>query len=73
MPRHLLSEYTVVHVVRDEQAAPPFIALTSDQSEATREALDWARATFGDGDYEVAGIEFRGRMQGRASWGTPPG
>jgi hypothetical protein len=71
VPRNLLSEYSVVYLVRDDRDAPPFVALTSDQSEAEKGALEWARVTFGDGDYRVAGGWSVGHMQAH-SWGDVP-
>ena len=71
MPPNLLSEYSVVYLVRDDREAPPFVALTTDQSEAEKGALEWARVTFGDGDYRVAGGRSVEHMQGR-SWGDAP-
>jgi hypothetical protein len=68
MPQNLLSEYTVVYVARGEDFAPPYVSLTRDQGQADREALAWARQTFGDGEYRVVGGRVVGSMQSR-SWG----
>ena len=69
--RHLLSEFTIVYVARGDAQAPPYVALTRDQGQAEREALESAQQTFGDGDYSVAGGRFVGIMQSR-SWGQTP-
>ena len=71
MPENLLSEFTIIYVVRGDDQAPPYVALTTDQGQAEREALEWAQKTFGGGDYRVAGGRIVGLMQGR-SWGQTP-
>ena len=66
MPQNLLSEFTIIYVTRGDEQAPPYVALTADQGQAEREALEWAKQTFGDGDYSAAAGRFVGFMQGRS-------
>lgn len=54
MPQNLLSEYTIVEVARGDEIAPPFVSLTTDEDAAKAEALAWAEATFGEGDYSIS-------------------
>jgi hypothetical protein len=65
---NLLSEFTIVYIMRGDAYAPPYVATTRDQDEAERQALEWAQSTFGPGDYRTVGGQMVSAMQGRR-WG----
>lgn len=68
MPSNLLAEYVIVHVERGEMIAPPYVAITTDEKLAKREALEWAESQFGEGEYSIGGVEKVGRLQSRRSF-----